>query len=50
MILKSLDHGRQFWKKIISPDFIWNFRKSHQVSKSSLESSESCGEKTEGVP
>ena len=33
----------------ISPSFILNFRKSHQVSKSSLESSESYGEKTEGA-
>ena len=34
----------------ISQDFIYNFRKGRQVSKSLLKSSESYGKKTEGVP
>ena len=37
-----------FEKFLISAGFIFNFRKSDQVSKSQLKSSESYGEKTEG--
>ena len=32
---------------LISPGFLLNFRKSHQISKSQLKISESYGEKTE---
>ena len=34
----------------ISPKFSINFRKSHQISKNYLKSSESCGQKPLGVP
>ena len=34
----------------ISPDFPINFRKSHQISKNYLKSSESYGKKPLGVP
>ena len=38
-----------FEKFLISPGFLLNFRKSHQISKIKLKNSESYGEKTEGV-
>ena len=34
-----------FEKIVISPDFIQNFRESHQVSKVSLKSFENCAKK-----
>ena len=39
-----------FEKFSISPGFLLNFRKSHQISKSYRKSSESYEEKTEGFP
>ena len=39
-----------FEKNLISPGFLLNFWKSHQISKIKLKTSESYGEKTEGVP
>ena len=38
-----------FEKLLILPGFLLNFRKSHQISKSKLKSSESYEGKTEGV-
>ena len=39
-----------FEKLFISPDFLLNFRKSHQISRSQLKSYESHGEKPEEDP